>query len=298
MKHFYLNLDLVQLSAQSIAAHLDNQFILIDNFDELQMDTEAFFVNHPLKLSFTVMLFCLDGWMRFQINLRDFELQANDVLIVQEGAIGEYRGMSDGARIVVIAFASEYFQVANRIDATMSLRQLLRVSPLCHLRPETIEESLTIYRLMKSKIAETDNPFRKESLFGYTQVLTANVYNYLLMPDSGTEFPKKIGRHQEIFNQFIKEVQQNYTKERSVSYYADVLCVTPKYLSQVVRKVSGRLAGDWITDFVVLEAKALLKSRKYTIQQVANMLNFANQSFFGKYFKEKVGYSPTEYQKM
>ena len=74
------------------------------------------------------------------------------------------------------------------------------------------------------------------------------------------------------------------------------LCVTSKYLSQVVHKVSGRFAGDWITDFVILEAKALLKSRKYTVQQIADKLNFANQSFFGKYFKEKVGCSPTEYQ--
>lgn len=87
-----------------------------------------------------------------------------------------------------------------------------------------------------------------------------------------------------------------YTKERSVSYYADRLCVTPKYLSQVIHKVSGRFAGDWITDFVILEAKALLKSRKYTIQQVSDKLNFANQSFFGKYFKENVGCSPSKYQ--
>lgn len=86
-------------------------------------------------------------------------------------------------------------------------------------------------------------------------------------------------------------------RERSISYYADKLCVTSKYLSQVVYKVSGRFAGDWITDFVILEAKALLKSRKYTVQQIADKLNFANQSFFGKYFKDKVGCSPSEYQK-
>ena len=92
----------------------------------------------------------------------------------------------------------------------------------------------------------------------------------------------------QIYDSFIKEIQKNYTKERSISYYADLLCITPKYLSQVVRKVSGRFAGDWINDFVILEAKALLKSRKYTIQQVADMLNFANQSFFGKYFSEKI----------
>ena len=64
----------------------------------------------------------------------------------------------------------------------------------------------------------------------------------------------------------------------------------------MVYAVSGRHAGDWIRDYVILEAKALLKSRKYTIQQISDMLNFANQSFFGVYFKKEVGCSPKAYQ--
>lgn len=81
-----------------------------------------------------------------------------------------------------------------------------------------------------------------------------------------------------------------------MQFYADRLCLTPKYLSQVVHAVSGRHAGDWIRDYVILEAKALLKSGQYTIQQVSDMLNFANQSFFGVYFKKAVGCSPTVYK--
>lgn len=236
--------------------------------------------------------------MRFQVNLQDFELQTNDLLVVLEGTIGEYRGMDDNTRIAVIAFSSEYFQTALQIDATMSLQRRLYASPLCHLTDKAMEESIAIYHLMKAKIAETDNPFRKGALLGYTQVLTYNAYKYLLTSTSDDKKPKEnASRQQELYTQFIHEVQKSYTKERSISYYAETLCVTPKYLSQVIHKVSGRFASDWIIDFVILEAKALLKSRKYTIQQVADMLNFANQSFFGKYFKDKVGCSPSEYQK-
>lgn len=180
----------------------------------------------------------------------------------------------------------------------MSLQRQLYSSPLFHLTPEAREELMAIYRLMKAKIAETDNPFRKGALLGYTQVLTYTAYKYLLASDSGDGKPiEKSSRQQELYTRFIEEVQKSYTKERSITYYADVLCVTPKYLSQVIHKVSGRFASDWIIDFVILEAKALLKSRKYTVQQIADMLNFANQSFFGKYFKGKVGCSPTEYQR-
>ena len=300
MKQAYWDLDLIRLSAENAAVHLNKEFILIDNFDGTseQTNTDLEFVNHPVKLSFTIAIFCLSGRMSFQINLQDFELRANNLLVVLEGAIGEYRGMSDDTRIAVIAFASEYFQTVLQIDATMTLQRRLYSSPLYQLSSEAMEESMAIYRLMKAKIAETDNPFRKGALLGYTQVLTYNSYKYLLTADTEAEkLKEKSSRRQELYTQFIHEVQKSYTKERSISYYADVLCVTPKYLSQIVHQVSGRFASDWITDFVILEAKALLKSRKYTIQQVADMLHFANQSFFGKYFKDKVGCSPSEYQK-
>lgn len=300
MEQVYWDLDLIRLSSENTALHLDREFVMIDNIDEgpEQMNMGVEFVNHPVKLSFIVVVFCLAGRMRFQINLQEFELRANDILIVQRGVIGDYRGMSDDTRIAVIAFSPEYFQSSLQVDATMSLQRRLYASPVCHLTPEAMEESMTIYRLMKAKIAETDNPFRKGALLGYIQVFTYNSCKYLLMNESEKEKQTgKSNRQQALYTQFLQEVQKSYTKERSVSYYADALCVTPKYLSQVVHKVSGRFASDWITDYVILEAKALLKSRKYTIQQVADMLNFANQSFFGRYFKEKVGYSPSEYQK-
>lgn len=300
MEQAYWDLDLIRLSAENGAIDLDKNFILIDNFEESseQENTQWDFADYPVKLSFTVAIFCLTGRMRFRINLQDIELQANDLLVVSEGTIGEYRGMSGDLRVAVITFASEYFQTALQLDATMLLQRRLYASPLCHLTPEAMKESMAIYRLMKAKIAETDNPFRKGAVLGYTQVLTYNAYKYLLASDSDEGKPvEKSSRRQEIYTQFIEEVRKSYMRERSISYYADKLCVTSKYLSQVVYKVSGRFAGDWITDFVILEAKALLKSRKYTVQQIADKLNFANQSFFGKYFKDKVGCSPSEYQK-
>lgn len=300
MKQAYWNLDLIRLSAEDSAIHLDKELILIDNIDDAneQGYADFEFVNHPVKLDFTTVLFCLAGRMQVQVNLQEFELHANDIIIVQEGTIGVYHGMSDDVKIAVIAFSSEYFQTTHQIKATMSLQRRLYASPLYHLPPEAMEESMAIYHLMKAKIKEKDNPFRKGALLGYTQALTYNAYKYLLTSDSTYgKTSEKSSRQLNLYTRFIEEVQKSYTKERRISYYADVLCVTPKYLSQVIHKVSGRFATDWITDFVILEAKALLKSRKYNVQQISDMLNFANQSFFGKYFKEKVGCSPSEYQK-
>ena len=102
-------------------------------------------------------------------------------------------------------------------------------------------------------------------------------------------------RQEEIFQRFIGEVEKHYRKERSVKFYADLLCISPKYLSTVIYKISQQLAGEWIDAYVILEAKTLLKSGRLTIQQISEQLNFSNQSFFGKFFKRCAGMSPKEY---
>lgn len=84
--------------------------------------------------------------------------------------------------------------------------------------------------------------------------------------------------------------------ERSVTFYAEQLCITPKYFSSLVKKLSGKSAAQWIDNYVILEAKNLLKYSDMSIQEIAYRLNFSTQSFFGKYFKHQTGLSPTQYR--
>ena len=101
-----------------------------------------------------------------------------------------------------------------------------------------------------------------------------------------------------MFESFLKTVATHYKQQRSVTFYADKLYLTPKYLSCVIKEISGKSAGEWIDEQVILAAKALLKSSNMTIQEISVELNFANQSFFGKYFKQHTGISPKAYRKI
>ena len=105
---------------------------------------------------------------------------------------------------------------------------------------------------------------------------------------------KSKSRKEYIFERFYETLVESYQSERSVKFYADQLCLTPKHLSGVVKEVSGKTVGEWIDEFVILEAKALLNSSSMNIQEIADRLSFANQSFFGKYFKHYTGMSPKE----
>ena len=98
-----------------------------------------------------------------------------------------------------------------------------------------------------------------------------------------------------LMRRFLNEVSLHYMDERRIGWYADRLCVSPKYFAQVIYKESGKYAKDWIRDYVIRAAKKMLKSGNYTVQEVSDALHFANQSFFGTYFKKAVGLSPKDF---
>jgi len=117
------------------------------------------------------------------------------------------------------------------------------------------------------------------------------------MPDETRPNNGGGSRRNEYVREFIRLVHVHFVRERSVSFYAEKLFISPKYLSLLVKEATGRSASRWIDDYVLMEAKNLLRFSGKNIQQVAYALNFSTQSSFGKYFKHLTGMSPTEYQK-
>ena len=89
---------------------------------------------------------------------------------------------------------------------------------------------------------------------------------------------------------------EHFREERSVGFYARQLCITPKYLTTLIKRISGQSVSEWIDNYVILEAKTLLKYSTMSIQEIAYYLNFPNQSFFGSYFKRNTGMSPSQYK--
>ena len=99
-----------------------------------------------------------------------------------------------------------------------------------------------------------------------------------------------------VFRQFMKLVSENYTRHRQVFFYADQLCMSPKYLSKLVKEVSGKSAPEWIDAYVMLEAKHLLKYSDMPVKEIVFKLHFSNQTVFYKYFKAHSGMTPTQYR--
>ena len=137
-------------------------------------------------------------------------------------------------------------------------------------------------------------PFRKEAI----QHLLASLLYYLeyIAQNSIEQNPAQLTRQEEIFQRFISLVNTHSKKERNVNFYADKLCLTPRYLNTVIRQASQQTVMDWINQSIILEAKVLLKHSNLLVYQVSDELNFPNPSFFSKFFKRMTGMTPHEYQ--
>ena len=96
---------------------------------------------------------------------------------------------------------------------------------------------------------------------------------------------------------FLTLLKQYHKEERTVNFYADKMCISPKHLSSVIKQMSHKTAHELIADYVTMTAKRLLKTTTKTIQEISDELNFANQSFLGKYFYQRVGVTTTQFGK-
>lgn len=252
---------------------------------------------YPFKIQFAMMHLCLGGNMRVRLNLNEYELHRNSLLIITPGTIGQCLEISDDCRIALLALSNDYVIPEEDAEGALIVRKFLARQIPLELTDAQTADILAICRVLRDKLRQPDFRFKHEILKGYMQVLYGEICQ-LMAPLVEAQEARQSSRKKLIFDRFLEELRQHYATQRSVQFYADRLCLTPKYLSQVVHAVSGRHAGDWIRDYVILEAKALLKSGQYTVQQISDLLNFANQSFFGVYFKKAVGCSPTAYREM
>lgn len=284
-------------------AFINDEFMMFDNLADInnshKVECEKMIKTvispYPIKLSRPTAYICVDGHIRFRVNLNEYVLHKNEILILLTGTISECLDYSSDASVAIISFADDYFSPMEHVRELLDVQNMVHLSPLIKLSSVQMESIITLYHMMKSRIDDTSDRFRKFALKGYAQVLCAMALNHLSTVETRPTEPNT-SRSLKIYQDFIYLVQHNYNQHRQIAYYASKLCITPKYLSTIVKKESGRTAGEWIDDYVINEAKALLKNVKFTVLQVSQMLNFPSASFFAKFFRQHTGKTPTDYR--
>lgn len=289
-------LDISHLTETGMTSFIKGEIVLSDNMDApFSEPVEQLPQNNfPVQAGMSIVLFCMEGEIHIRISLKEYVLRPNMFCVIITGMIFEVLSISYDFRGFMIATRTNFMPVTEKTTQVMSFYKSLQNRHCYTFAEQEVAEFVRVYRSAKATLQDADHPFRIPMLQSYVQIL---YYRMLPIVTKEEESQSKYShtRQEEIFQRFIGEVEKHYRKERSVKFYADLLCISPKYLSTVIYKISQQLAGEWIDAYVILEAKTLLKSGKLTIQQISEQLNFSNQSFFGKFFKRCAGMSPKDY---
>ena len=170
-----------------------------------------------------------------------------------------------------------------------------RLHPVFSMDREEARSILGFYLLIRQKVSETTHRFRKDTVKALLQAFLYDAGNIFWKVFNNED--EKNTRNEEIFMQFIELVEKHFKTERRVTWYALQMHITPKYLSETIRKVSRQTPGEWIDSYVMLELRVLLRTSLLSIKEIAEQMHFPNQSFLGKYFKQHAGMSPKEYRR-
>ena len=267
----------------------DNDIVLFNHFDVITLE------RLPWKLSRPLFAMCLQGSATVKVNLHEYRICSNElVTLMPDAIIHGYSFSDDFSGVMVLLSNSVAEELLPDITSVLPILMDFRQSPVIKLMPDEAKSLYEFYKFIWNKIPRVHGDYGKSELNG---LLLSIFYEVLSVCKERYTYGKfKRTRNEETFYKFYSLIEKEYCRERSVVYFADRLCISPKHLSMVVKKVSGRTASDWIDDYVILQAKQLLRSSSLTIQEVSRELNFSNQSFFGKYFKKHVGMSPSEYR--
>ena len=297
-KQNILFLNVLSLPASGNFVGIENKLQMMDNLSghsELKDRYVEPFEN-TVQINASVILICKGGTATIRVNFEDYLMREGDVAIVISGNFLHVIDYSDDLKFAAIALNYNDFDISGNALVPMALLKHFMAMPVFHIDNDTMEDCLSVYRFMKKRLMNDNFIYKDERARNCISTLVYMAHQILVSNDSILDLPNDKSRQQQIFERFINEVNQHFIHDRNVYTYAERLCITPKYLSAIVRQVSGKSANDWINDYVVLEAKALLRVKWNTIKDVSNKLNFPNQSFFAKYFKQHTGMTPKQYK--
>jgi AraC family transcriptional regulator, transcriptional activator of pobA len=274
--------ELVDLSK---ADSIDDDFILL----EKPIIKPSF--DSPFKVDVVIGIICIRGTTKGRINLKPYTTTSPGFITILPGQILEHEYMSEdfsGLFIVMSKRFTDSLNIQDRLPLFLSRSE----NSFTPLTEEALSAMMAFYSMLQRAVRQKDNPYRMEIV----QCLI-KAFFYSSSHRNETNKGENKSKNEVLVKKFLSFAQTYYKEQRGMEFYADKMCLTPKYLSKVVKEISGTSASQWIDNYVVLEAKVLLKSTNMTIQQISDELNFPSQSFFGKYFKRHVGVSPKEYKK-
>ena len=268
---------------------ISSEFGFVNSFRK--MEATLFSIGQPYRIQEGRIIFVNQGSARVLINLIEYTIRQTHFSVITPNSIIQIIEISPDFDMQMMAMNQDFLPISGKEDFFSYLLHHQK-NILLLLSPQEVLQTEYYFTLMWNILQEPT--FRREAI---RHLLASLLYYIEYIAQSNMLMnPVRLTRQEDIFQRFISLVNACSKKERNVNFYADKLCLTPRYLNTVVRQASQQTVMDWINQSIILEAKILLKHGNRLVYQISDELNFPNPSFFCKFFKRMTGMTPHEYQ--
>jgi AraC-like DNA-binding protein len=256
-----------------------------------------------VRLEDTLVFFlCKYGKVSISVNYETYQLSKGSLITLSPFHVISNIRVDNNCEVTAVYIARNLAiscirdtPIAKKMMTTMDKRT--HPSPVMQLKDDEMRELVEIIMRIKKYLNMPDHTFQTQKVRNETCNFLLELA-HILLQRSGSENKKdeKESRKHEITRDFVKMLTQNFREQHEVAFYASKLAVTPDHLSRTVTTATGKSPIQLINGVLIIEAKILLRKPDATIKQVADELNFGDQSSFGKFFKRLTGMTPVEYK--
>jgi len=244
------------------------------------------------RTSHYAILFVTQGSLSGRVNMVDFEMKAPAAVYIFNDHVLHYNSSSPDLKVRLISFSPV---IAEELSLSLHYDNL----QYAYARPaaqldETSMQTIIHYLDLMEILMQKESQERRTTIIKLIQSLSSFFYEFHA---NSLSSQKPFSRSEELAGQFLSLVDMHCHEHHNIKWYADALHLTPVYVSNVVKQVTGQTAGDNITDCLVRKAKSMLLTSTLSVQQISDRLGFQNQSHFGTFFRRAVGVSPQKFRK-
>lgn len=238
---------------------------------------------------------CMEGCMSFVFQDVMYNIAAGDYVILPDASLLEDFTEGEGLRILVMSLSDPYVtSLAIKSDYGIIGHMSLMQNPVMRLSPEDFTVCLEDMELLRRRISLTGHLFHDEMKGHLLMAHILDLYDIHARSHPGLRISE---RNADLMRRFMEMLYSgDYAGDRSLGHYASGLYVTPHYLSEVCRKVSGRPATYWIDHFTIQHIIRMLGRKDLSLSEIADSLNFSSLSYFSRYFQKMTGMSPSRYR--
>lgn len=282
------------LGRQQPAADL---FVIVEAGDESNLGN---LIQYPFRSDHFIIIMQLEGTGYSKINFIDCVTHKGQILTIPANAIRQFFKLPPDCRFAVLAFTSNFLTESGLNVKHAELFHFFSATYSYCIDPEPSDfyRLLGILKVLEQKYTNSvkGTPSDQQVIYHLFQAFLYELSSMYQRYQSNNKI--QYTRKEDVCMRFVKLLADMFREERSVLFYAERLHVTPRYLSQTVKEITGKSAGELIDEMVIIEAKVLLNNVSLTIAQVAESLYFSDQFFFSKFFKRHTGISPSEFRKL